>query len=94
VTAVTYINDMGGMASEVLDKLANKVWNWCIDKNIYISAGHVSGSENSIADFYSRDFSNSTEWMLNKNCQRTVLARLFKKLSQGCFIKYNNTNYL
>jgi hypothetical protein len=30
-TAVTYINDIGGMASEVLDKLANKVWNWCID---------------------------------------------------------------
>ena len=50
-TAVSYINDMGGMASLEMDTLAKKIWDWCLSKDILISATHIAGSENCTADF-------------------------------------------
>ena len=52
------------MASIPLDNLAQKVWLFCLNRRIFLSAVHIPGSENIHADFYSRNFSNSTEWML------------------------------
>jgi hypothetical protein len=77
VTAVTYIQDMGGMASLDLDKLASDIWHWCLPKNIFISAVHIAGIDNTIADFYSRQFSDSTEWMLK--------PEIFKRLCRHFF---------
>ena len=64
VTAVTYIQDMGGMASLDLDILARKIWQWCLKKDIFISAKHIAGVDNDVADFYSRHFSDASEWRL------------------------------
>ena len=60
VSAVKYINDMGGMTSKSMDSLAKDIWAWCLDRGIFISAIHIPGIYNS-ADFYSRNFSDSTE---------------------------------
>jgi hypothetical protein len=94
VTAVKYINDMGGMASLCLDGLSRTIWQWCLDRNIFISASFIAGKENTTADFYSRNFSNSTEWMLkpvifNRLCKHFFLpdidlfaSRINKQLSK------------
>ncbi|XP_062570072.1 uncharacterized protein LOC134232143 [Saccostrea cucullata] len=66
-TAVAYINSIGGMTSESLDSVAIQIWNWCLDKNIIISAKHIPGVENVKADFLSRQFSDSKEWMLKSD---------------------------
>ena len=55
VAAVTYINDMGGMCSLPLDCLAKDIWNWCLERNIVLTAVHIAGVSNA-ADFYSRNF--------------------------------------
>ena len=74
-SAIAYINDMGGMSSISMDILAKTIWLWCIDRDIHISATYVSSIDNS-ADFFSRNFSDSTEWML-KNYIFLRLCRQF-----------------
>ena len=61
--AVTYLNNMGGRI-EHLNALANDIWSWCCQKNIWLSATHIPGVDNS-ADKFSREFQDNTEWMLN-----------------------------
>ena len=77
MSAVSYINNMGGMNSREMDKLAGTIWQWCIDRDIFISASHFSGSENFTADFLSRNFSDATEWKLKKETFDRVCKQLF-----------------
>lgn len=61
--AIAYINNMGGIKSPDCNILARKIWNWCIEKHIWLTASYVPTSEN-IADIESRRFNENIEWML------------------------------
>ena len=82
-TAVTYINQMGGMKSFACDTVARKIWEWCIPKNIWISAVHIAGSTNTLADCLSRQ-SSDHEWQLNKTVFQS-LASLFLRMTIDLF---------
>lgn len=75
-TAISYINNMGGMNSEEMDKLTKKIWKWCIKRDIYLSAFHLPGICNIQADYFSRNFSDTSEWKL----KTSVTERLFSQL--------------
>ena len=62
--AKAYINSMGGVRSSSCNDIAKIIWAWCIEKNIWISAEHIPGSEN-MADFESRNYKDNTEWKLH-----------------------------
>ena len=64
-TAISYINEMGGMQSQVCNNLAKEIWLWCKSRDIWISAAFIPGKENKVADECSRVFNESIEWMLN-----------------------------
>ncbi|XP_060584464.1 uncharacterized protein LOC132740559 [Ruditapes philippinarum] len=76
-SAIKYINDMGGMTSVDMDQLAKEIWDWSICRNIFISAIHIPGKCNVMADFYSRNFSDSTEWMLKDDIFQRVCTHFF-----------------
>ena len=78
VSAVKYVNDMGGMASKTMDSIAKDIWEWCIKREIFLSAVHVPGVENTVADYFSRHFSDSTEWFLKQEVFHRVCANFFK----------------
>ena len=61
VTVVTYINNMGGTKSCICNLIANEIWTWSIDRNIWLSAKHLPGSKNVLADEQSRLFDDTTE---------------------------------
>ena len=44
--------------------MAQTIWAWCIDSNIWLIACHIPGSQNTDADKQSRVFNVSTEWSL------------------------------
>ena len=69
-TCVAYINEKGGVKSYKCNLLSIEIWEWCISKNIYLSAEHVRGVNNSEADYISRNQNNSGEWSL---CQTTFM---------------------
>ena len=65
VTAVTYINKLGGTHSQSLCQLALSIWNWCLQQNIFLIAEHLPGKQNTLADEESRNMKDRCDWMLN-----------------------------
>ena len=65
-TAVAYINNMGGSQSPLLNTLAKEIWNWCIERDIWVSAVHIAGKLNTSADNKSLNFSDKHEWSLSR----------------------------
>ena len=49
-TLVAYLNHMGGIKSISCDELANTIWHWCIERDIWISATYLPGKLNTVAD--------------------------------------------
>ena len=43
MTAVSYINHMGGCRSSACDTVARKIWAWCISHNIWVTANYIPG---------------------------------------------------
>ena len=93
VTAIAFLNKMGGNHSHSLSDLAKEVWIWCIKKKITIHAEHLPGSENIRADWESRHLTDSSDWKLH----REVFLSLDKRLgtfSIDLFASRTNTQLL
>ena len=56
---------MGGTKSPTCNTIATDVWRWCAERHIWLSAAHIAGQSNFIADLNSRTFNEATEWALN-----------------------------
>ena len=77
-TAVSYINSMGGCRSLECNSIAKDIWDWAIDKDIWLSAAHIPGSSNIDADQLSRNLNLDLEWMLSAPIFQRIVA-LFGK---------------
>ena len=74
-TAVTYINNMGGIKSTECNDIASNIWNWCIELDIWLTCAHVAGSDNVEADRASRSFNDNLEWKLNEQVFENICVR-------------------
>ena len=70
-TAVAYINNLGGTVSAQLAILARDLWMWCLERDILLSAQHLPGKENAIADSESRD---CPDWKLNESIFQQIMT--------------------
>lgn len=73
-TAVAYIRAFGGTTSRVCDQITKNIWQFCIEKDIWLSVSYLPGVENVLADYESRQFDDNKEWQLstkvfNKLCE-------------------------
>ncbi len=75
-TAVAYINNMGGTKSPSLDTLSRTLWEWCISRTLQVTAQHVPGTSNVIADKLSRTIDCHLEWSLNDEVYRSIICRM------------------
>ena len=66
-TAVAYINHLGGTVSRELVNLTKNLWMWCLERNIHITAQHLPGIQNTVADAESRSQTDRTDWKLSPN---------------------------
>ena len=71
VTAVTYINKMGGTQSEGLCQLALTIWNWCLHQNIFLITEYLT-----VADEESRNMEDCCNWMLNPLIFRQIQEQM------------------
>ena len=74
MATVAYINKMGGTRSQEMSKIAIKLWQWCLDRHITITAKYLPGIEND-ADYISRHHTDSADWKL--------LPLIFQTLQQA-----------
>ena len=76
ITAKAYIRRMGGIHSATCNEISQRIWHWCMARNIFLISAYVPGVENVTADFYSRNFADDIEWELN--------PKIFKRICK-CF---------
>lgn len=65
-TAISYINKMGGVRSEQCSQVGFQIWDWCEKRHIWLTASHIPGQENTVADSLSRNFSSAVDWELHQ----------------------------
>ena len=64
-TSEAYINSQGGRIP-LLNDIARNIWLWGYERNIWLSAVHIPGVDNTLADQASRvNYSSDTEWRLD-----------------------------
>lgn len=76
VTAIAFLNRMGGTHSQELSDLAVIIWQWCLEREIIIHVEHLPGKDNIRADWESRYVRDSSDWMLERNIFLQLEARL------------------
>lgn len=77
-TSVCYVNAKGGTKSEECNSIAKEVWAWCLGRKNFITATHVAGTENTEANYESRNHDTNTEWSLNARVFYKIVERLGK----------------
>ena len=75
-TTVCYINNMGGSKSRARNNIAQKIWQFALERNNYLSSAHLPGKQNMSADRESRVFNDRTEWMLHQDGDPSSLTCL------------------
>ena len=53
---------MGGIVSDSYNHLSKKIWDYCINRKVWLSAVHIPGKDNETADYMSRLQNENTEW--------------------------------
>lgn len=92
-TAVAYINNLGGVKSLKCHSIAKNIWTWAFNRDVHLSAEHLPGSENSLADKASRIFDENTEWSLNSDMYSKIVNN-FGELSIDLFASRLNAKHV
>lgn len=66
-TTVSYVNNFGGVKSYDCNQISQKIWQFCIDNNMWIMCAHIPGTDNVDADQASREFKDNIEWSLDSD---------------------------
>ncbi|XP_062571921.1 uncharacterized protein LOC134233885 [Saccostrea cucullata] len=90
--AVTYISKMGGKI-ESLNDLTISIWDFCMARNIWLSASHIAGVENIEADYLSRHKNDDLEWMLDRNIFSQI-ENSFGKCDIDLFASKHNFQFM
>ena len=72
-TTVSQIQKLGSTRSKSLFNLTTDLWKYCLDNKIMLTAEHLPGTLNTIADMESRMFNDSSNWMLNKEIFKMIM---------------------
>ena len=76
-SAVSIINNMGTCKSEICNDIVVALWELCIDNNTLVTAAHIAGVCNTVADKESRNFHiQHTEWKLDSLLLHKALNEL------------------
>lgn len=78
MSAVAYLNHLGGTSSQSLAQCACQIWQWCLLRGITLSAEHIPGTSNLGADRVSLTL-HSSEWKLYPK----VCTQLLQPLGPG-----------
>ena len=74
-TVVFYINKQGGTRSRKLANLTLHIWEWCIRREITLTAIHIAGTSNTLADQLSRTMSTAHEWELHPDALKLIFRQ-------------------
>ena len=79
----------GGTRSQALSNLAIAIWEWCLQRKIYLSAIHIPGVINKTQDGLPCQKLESTEWMLESSVFRQIVA-VYQQPQVNLFASHQN----
>ena len=65
-TAIACINKLGSTSSELFE-VTKQIYEWAIPRNVQLSAAHIPGVENVVADRESRTHNPDMEWKIRED---------------------------
>lgn len=77
MTAIAYINRMGGTQFPNLNRIARSIWQWCENRDIWLFASYIKSSDNLVADRLSRVKNVDTEWSLADFAFDSIVKNFF-----------------
>ena len=92
-TAVACVSKMGTSHSGECNAVTKEIWQFCIKRNIWLSAAYIPGKTNIEADEESRRENQDTEWMLNPDILSDALDRLDVKPETDLFASRLNHQF-
>ena len=45
VTAIAYVNNMAGIKSDTCNNIVCRIWDFCTEKKLWVSAAHIPGKD-------------------------------------------------
>ena len=74
-TAMAYINKMGGTKSKKCNELACEIWDIAKKQGCHMSAAHIAGEHNVLADYKSRQYEDSAEWSIDQKMFNFIVSK-------------------
>lgn len=71
-TAVACVNKQGSTKSKTCNAITRQIWDFAMDRELWLSAAHCPGVQNVEADEASRLFNDQTEWTLRHDIFDTI----------------------
>ena len=72
--AIAYINNMGEYESPSCNQIAKDILEWTTIRHLWLSAAHIPGVHNVIADSESRKFKGPNKWMISNEVLKSFAA--------------------
>ena len=85
ISVITYINNQGGTSSARLCDMGISLWEFCIKRNITISAVHLPGVDNSKADRLSRMENSDHSYSISEEYFELLYNFVAFPLKVDCF---------
>ena len=76
-TAVGYINKRGGMRSPALTAQALELWAVALTAGVSLTAQHIPGIQNVVADSVSRQIETRTKWTSDRKIFQSICQRFY-----------------
>ena len=75
-TAISYVNNMGGMKSQTCNNIACRIWVFCTKNQFSVTfSSYIPGTVNIEADKQSRVLEDATEWKLNPALFQNIVEK-------------------
>ena len=78
MTAISHINNNGGIKSITCNNIAIKIHEFTIKNKFWISTAHIPSNDNAVGDELSRILNDATEWQLNPEHFTSVIKKFGK----------------
>ena len=82
MSALSYLMKMGGTQNKEMIAISKEIWEFALSKWIMITTEYMPGRLNVRADWASRNFKGSSEWLLS--------PRVFQKI----YVKWDSQNWI
>ena len=70
-TAAAYLNNVGRTVSAQCTMTVKRMWMWCLERGMLLSAEYLPGRDNTVANSKSREMKDRSDWRLDNSvfCQ-------------------------